>query len=81
MRDKLLNQHSVDINVNVALDCIMGVQFARVVQCYMSLLLLSLWLSSTDKGNEEEEIQGMEMMMTTNSVEAVGDDDGDKKTQ
>ena len=60
MRDKLLNQHSVDINVNVALDCIMGVQFARVVQCYMSLLLLSLWLSSTDKGNEEEEIQGME---------------------
>ncbi len=60
MRDKLLNQHSVDINVNVALDCIMGVQFARIVQCYMSLSLLSLWSLSTDKGDEDEEIRGME---------------------
>ena len=34
--DKLRNQHSVDINVNVALDCIMGVQFVRIVQCFMS---------------------------------------------
>ena len=60
MRDKLLNQHSVDINVDVALDCIMGVQFARIVQCYMSSFLLSLWLLSMDEGNEDEEIWGME---------------------
>ncbi len=60
MRDKLLNQHSFDINVNVALDCIMGVQFARIVQCYMSSLLSSLWSSSTDEGNEDKEIRGIE---------------------
>ncbi len=60
MRDKLLNQHSIDIDVDVALDCIMGVQFARIVQCYMSLLLSSLWSSSMDKGDEDEEIWGME---------------------
>ena len=60
MRDKLLNQHSVDIDVDVALDCIMGVQFARIVQCYMSSSLSSLWSSSTDEGDEDEEIRGME---------------------
>ncbi len=60
MRDKLLNQHSVDIDVNVALGCIMGVQFARIVQCYMSSLLSSLWSSSTDEGDKDEEIWGME---------------------
>ncbi len=60
MRDKLLNQHSIDINFNIALDCIMGVQFARIVQCYMSLLLSSLWSSSTDEGDEDEEIRSME---------------------
>jgi hypothetical protein len=60
VRDKLLNQHSVGINVDNALDCIMGVQFARIVQCYMLLLLLSLWLLSTDEGNKDEEIWGME---------------------
>jgi hypothetical protein len=56
LRDKLLNQHSVDINVGVALDCIMGMQFARIVQCYMSSSLSSLWSSSTDEGDEDEEI-------------------------
>lgn len=35
VRDKLLHQHSDD--VDVALDCMMGVQFARVVQSYMAL--------------------------------------------
>jgi len=35
VRDKLLNQHSCD--VDVALDCMMGVQFARIVQSYMAL--------------------------------------------
>ena len=60
MRDKLLNQHSVDINVNVALDCIMGVQFARIVQCYMFLLFLSLWLLSTDESDKDKGIWGME---------------------
>jgi len=35
VRDKLLNQHSVD--VDVALDCMMGVQFARIVQSYLAL--------------------------------------------
>ena len=60
MRDKLLNQHSVDINVNVALDCIMGVQFARIVQCYMLLLFSSLWLLSTDKNDKDKGIWGME---------------------
>eukprot|EP00956_Cyclotella_meneghiniana_P011512 scaffold16169_cov62-Cyclotella_meneghiniana.AAC.3 len=34
VRDKLLNQHSSD--VDVALDCMMGVQFARIVQSYMN---------------------------------------------
>ena len=60
MRDKLLNQHSVDINVDVTLDCIMGVQFARIVQCYMLSSLSSLWSLSTDEGEEDEEIRGME---------------------
>ena len=60
MRDKLLNQHSIDIDINVALDCTMGIQFARIVQCYMSVLLLSLWSSSTDEGDKDKEIQGME---------------------
>ncbi len=60
MRDKLLNQHSINIDVNVALDCIMGMQFVRIVQCYMSLLLSSLWSVSTDEGDKDEEIWGME---------------------
>ncbi|KAL3791930.1 hypothetical protein ACHAWO_009445 [Cyclotella atomus] len=34
VRDKLLQQHSSD--VDVALDCMMGVQFARIVQSYMA---------------------------------------------
>ena len=34
VRDKLLRQHSSD--VDVALDCMMGVQFARIVQSYMA---------------------------------------------
>ena len=34
VRDKLLHQHSVD--VDVALDCMMGVQFARIVQSYLA---------------------------------------------
>jgi tRNA nucleotidyltransferase (CCA-adding enzyme) len=34
VRDKLLNQHSSD--VDVALNCMMGVQFARIVQSYMA---------------------------------------------
>ncbi|KAL3796762.1 hypothetical protein HJC23_010909 [Cyclotella cryptica] len=34
VRDKLLNQHSSD--VDVALDCMMGVQFARIVQSYIA---------------------------------------------
>jgi tRNA nucleotidyltransferase (CCA-adding enzyme) len=34
VRDKLLRQHSAD--VDVALDCMMGVQFARIVQCYLA---------------------------------------------
>jgi hypothetical protein len=38
----------------------MGVQFARIIQCYMSSLLLSLWSLSTDEGNEDKEIRGME---------------------
>lgn len=39
VRDKLLHQHSDD--VDVALDCMMGVEFARVVQSYMALSLSS----------------------------------------
>ncbi|KAK1737288.1 tRNA nucleotidyltransferase/poly(A) polymerase family protein [Skeletonema marinoi] len=35
VRDKLLRQHSVD--VDVALDCMMGVQFARIVQSYLAM--------------------------------------------
>jgi len=35
VRDKIINQHSVD--VDVALDCMMGVQFARIVQAYLAL--------------------------------------------
>ncbi|KAL9182878.1 hypothetical protein ACHAXT_004157 [Thalassiosira profunda] len=34
VRDKLLNNHSAD--VDVALDCMMGVQFARIVQSYLA---------------------------------------------
>ncbi|KAL7517498.1 hypothetical protein ACHAWX_002416 [Stephanocyclus meneghinianus] len=34
VRDRLLNQHSSD--VDVALDCMMGVQFARIVQSYIA---------------------------------------------
>mmetsp|Transcript_3723 Transcript_3723/g.7861 ORF Transcript_3723/g.7861 Transcript_3723/m.7861 type:complete len:845 (-) Transcript_3723:27-2561(-) len=34
VRDKLLKQHSSD--VDVALDCMMGVQFARIVQSYLA---------------------------------------------
>ncbi|KAL7451124.1 hypothetical protein ACHAWC_002966 [Mediolabrus comicus] len=49
VRDKLLNQHSVD--VDVALDCMMGVQFARIVQSYLLLL---------DKQEEEEEEQKLQ---------------------
>ncbi len=60
MRDKLLNQHSIDIDVDVTLDCIMGVQFARIVQCYMLSSLSSLWSSSMDEGDEDGEIWGME---------------------
>ncbi len=52
VRDKLLNQHSADINV--ALDCMMKVQFARIVQRYMALLLSSSWLSSTGKEDNKE---------------------------
>jgi hypothetical protein len=43
VRDKLLNQHSA--NVNVALDCMMKVQFARIVQRYMALLAVAVALS------------------------------------
>ncbi len=39
VHDKLLNQLSA--NVNRALDCMMKVQFARIVQRYMALLLSS----------------------------------------
>jgi tRNA nucleotidyltransferase/poly(A) polymerase len=46
VRDKLLHQHSDD--VDVALDCMMGVQFARVVQSYMALSL------STPSSSDEE---------------------------
>jgi hypothetical protein len=53
VRDKLLDQHSAD--VDVALDCMMGVQFARIVQCYMSSSLNSSWSSSSDEDDEEED--------------------------
>ncbi|KAL7446731.1 hypothetical protein ACHAXM_011589 [Skeletonema potamos] len=69
VRDKLLNQHSVD--VDVALDCMMGVQFARIVQTYLAA-------SEKDDDDEEEEDskrrdgkeEKNEMMM----VEDVDDD-------
>jgi tRNA nucleotidyltransferase (CCA-adding enzyme) len=44
VRDKLLNQHSVD--VDVALDCMMGVQFAKIVQRYMMMTMTSTSLPS-----------------------------------
>ncbi len=50
VHNKLLNQHSAD--VNVALDCMMKVQFARIV--HMALSLLSLWLSSMGKKDDNE---------------------------
>ena len=50
VHDKLLNQHSAD--VNMALDCMMKVQFARIV--HMALSLLSLWLSSMGKKDDNE---------------------------
>ncbi|KAL3811039.1 hypothetical protein ACHAXA_008284 [Cyclostephanos tholiformis] len=65
VRDKLLNQHSAD--VDVALDCMMGVQFARIVQCYMASSLSSSWSSSTDEESDEEH-RGMD---------ENGDDDDD----
>jgi hypothetical protein len=33
VHDKLLGEHSAD--VNLALDCMMGVQSTRIVQCYI----------------------------------------------
>jgi len=45
VRDKIINQHSVD--VDVALDCMMGVQFARIVQAYLAL--------ENDKNKKEKE--------------------------
>lgn len=47
VRDKLLRQHSVD--VDVALDCMMGVQFARIVQSYLAMSSSS---SVRDEGEE-----------------------------
>ncbi len=47
VHDKLLNQHSA--NVDVALDCMMKVQFTRIVQHYMASSLSSSWLSSMGK--------------------------------
>ena len=38
----------------------MDVQFARIVQCYMSSSLSSLWSLSMDKGDKDKEIRGME---------------------
>jgi len=46
VRDKIINQHSVD--VDVALDCMMGVQFARIVQAYLAL-------ENSKKEKEEKE--------------------------
>jgi hypothetical protein len=54
VRNKPLNQHSADIDV--ALDCMMKVQFARIVQRYMASSLLSLWSSST--GGKEDDNEG-----------------------
>ncbi len=50
VRDKLLNQHSAD--VDVALDCMMKVQFARIV--HMASSLSSSWLSSTGEEDDDE---------------------------
>jgi hypothetical protein len=52
VRDKLLNQHSAD--VDVALYCMMKVQFARIVQRYMALSLSSSWSSSTGEEDDDE---------------------------
>jgi tRNA nucleotidyltransferase (CCA-adding enzyme) len=64
VHDKLLNQHSAD--ADVALDCMMKVQFARIVQRYMASSLSSSWSSST--GEEDDDEGGA----TTNE----NDDDG-----
>ncbi len=52
VRNKLLNQHSA--NVNMALDCMIKVQFARIMQRYMGSSLSSSWLSSTGKEDNDE---------------------------
>ncbi len=52
VRDKLLKQHSAD--VDVALDCMMKVQFARIVQRYMASSLSSSWSSSTGEEDDDE---------------------------
>eukprot|EP00581_Thalassiosira_minuscula_P014890 CAMPEP_0183726666 /NCGR_PEP_ID=MMETSP0737-20130205/23879_1 /TAXON_ID=385413 /ORGANISM="Thalassiosira miniscula, Strain CCMP1093" /LENGTH=965 /DNA_ID=CAMNT_0025958077 /DNA_START=248 /DNA_END=3145 /DNA_ORIENTATION=- len=59
VRDKLLNQHSCD--VDVALDCMMGVQFARIVQSYLAREMkreeeMDKKLSNERNGDKEMEV-------------------------
>ena len=69
VRDKLLKQHSMD--VDVALDCMMGVQFARIVQSYMSLAekerLEKLMAEQTKETGEVDKVDSVL------DVEMVGD--------
>ncbi|KAL7542542.1 hypothetical protein ACHAWF_007198 [Thalassiosira exigua] len=74
VRDKLLGQHSAD--VDVALDCMMGVQFARIVQGYMALL--------QEEEEEKEELEkgdadGDETMELDESKPAKRAKGGDRK--
>lgn len=59
VRDKLLNQHSSD--VDVALDCMMGVQFARIVQSFLAL----------------QSVQNKEDEMNQVADDSMGGEDGD----
>ena len=72
VRDKLLKQHSVD--VDVALDCMMGVQFARIVQSYMSLVekerleeLMAEQTKETDVVDRTDSVPDVEMPMVGNT--------------
>ena len=58
VRDKLLHQHSDD--VDVALDCMMGVQFARVVQSYMALSLSTPSSSDGEGEDGDNDHEGVE---------------------
>ena len=63
VRDKILNQHSVD--VDVALDCMMGVQFARIVQSYLALEQDS---KEREKSMKNNHCDDMEILNDNNDI-------------